>query len=466
MKRIIGFVIVLLSNIIYAQNIELETFATGLSSPVNIKHTADDRLFVVEQSGTIQIIDSNGIINPEPFLDIGALVNFGGERGLLAMAFHPDYVNNGFFYVNYINKSNNTVISRFSRNTKETANDTSELVLLEVSQPFNNHNGGDLHFGTDGYLYISLGDGGSGGDPGNRSQTLTTLLGKMLRIDVDNLSAAKNYAIPPDNPFVGNATALPEIWAYGLRNPFKFSFDSANGSMWIADVGQSQIEEINRAEATSVGGENYGWRCFEGTSVFSSSNNCESINHSPPIEEYAHTQTPQNRCSITGGYVYRGNDLPDFQGLYFFGDFCSNEIGVVESKATNDYELKFIDSFSVGGISAFGEDNDGELYVAGVNSGNIFRIVQSNLSTNSKAIPNITVYPNPAKGIVNFDFRANQNTPSRLIIFDAQGKKILDYENIKKEVLTISTENLNSGFYLAEISDITGVKTIKKLLIE
>ncbi|MEM6515424.1 MAG: PQQ-dependent sugar dehydrogenase [Bacteroidota bacterium] len=464
MKKNILFLSLLLVNFIFSQDIELETFATGFSNPVNIKHAGDDRLFVVERAGVIEIIDSNGNMNAAPFLNIdGRVSNSGGERGLLAMAFHPDYANNGFFYVNYIDNSGDTVISRFTRSSTDTADVTSELILLQVSQPFGNHNGGDLQFGNDGFLYISLGDGGSGGDPGNRSQTLTTLLGKMLRIDVDNISGGNNYAIPADNPFVGDSSVLPEIWAYGLRNPFKFSFDSNNGSMWIADVGQNQIEEISRVDATSTGGENYGWRCFEGTSVFSTSNGCNTIDHTPPVEEYVHSS---GRCSITGGYVYRGSDFPDLQGLYFFGDFCTNEIGVVEETTNNNYELSFINNFSIGGVSAFGEGNDGELYVAGLSTGTIFRITQSNLSVNSALPSNVIIYPNPSDGVINFDFRNTNIAVSQISILDGQGKVILDYRNIKQDVLTISTETLISGFYLAEISDITGTKTIKKLLIE
>jgi len=464
MKGISPLALLLLLNFFYAQEIELESFATGLSNPVNMKHAGDDRLFVVERAGLIKILDANGSANATPFLDIdGRVSNSGGERGLLAMAFHPDYDVNGFFYVNYIDNSGDTVISRFTRNTVNTADDTSELILIQVSQPFGNHNGGDLHFGSDGFLYISLGDGGSANDPGNRGQDLTTLLGKMLRIDVDNTAGTNNYAIPANNPFVGNSTALPEIWAYGLRNPFKFSFDGSGESLWIADVGQNQIEEINRVGTSVGGGENYGWRCFEGNSVFSTADNCGSIDHTPPVEQYNHSG---GRCSITGGYVYRGNEFPELQGLYFFGDFCTDEIGVVEEVATNDYQLSFIDNFPIGGVSAFGQDDNGELYVAGVSSGDIFKITQSSLSAASKALQRIKMYPNPANSEINFDLRNTRAQVERITILDVQGKVISSYKNLDKNIVTIKTDLLDTGFYFAEISDITGAKTTKKLLKE
>ena len=247
----------LFSLIGFAQDIELEVFATGFSSPVNVKHAGDDRLFVVERAGVIKILNADGTVNSAPFLDINSrVINSGGEQGLLALAFHPNYTANGFFYVNYINNSGDTVISRFTRSSENAADPNSEVLLLTISQPFSNHNGGDMHFGpNDGYLYISTGDGGSAGDPVNYGQNTSSLLGKMLRIDVDGTSEG-NYGIPNDNPFVGNGAVLDEIWAIGLRNPWKWSFDRSNGDMWIADVGQSNKEEINRVPASSTGGEN------------------------------------------------------------------------------------------------------------------------------------------------------------------------------------------------------------------
>ena len=410
----------------------------------------------------IQIINTDGTINTAPFLDIDASVsNAGGERGLLAMAFHPNYTNNGFFYVNYIDNAGETVISRFTRNTDDTADANSELVLLSISQPFSNHNGGDLHFGADGYLYISLGDGGSGGDPGNRAQTLTTYLGKMLRIDVDNTSDGNNYAIPADNPFVGNNNVLEEIWAYGLRNPFKFSFDSANGNLWIADVGQNQIEEINRVTSTA-GGENYGWKCFEGTSVFSTENGCDIITQTPPVAEYIHSN---GRCSITGGYVYRGTAFPNLQGSYFFADFCTNEIGFVQEIIPDTFETTFFSNLSISGPSAFGEDINGQLYIAGVNDGNISKIVETNLSLNDQSFSTLKIYPNPSNATVTFDNQNGNLSLASISIYDLQGKLAMSISEVISDKKTISTTQLKSGFYLAEIEDTEGNRLIKKLII-
>ncbi len=364
----------------FSQDIELETFATGFSSPVNVKHAGDDRLFVVERAGVIKILNADGTTNSTPFLDINPLViNSGGEQGLLAIAFHPNYAANGYFFVNYINNSGDTVISRFTRSTMDTADPGSEANLMTISQPFGNHNGGDMHFGpNDGYLYISTGDGGSGGDPGNRAQNLSLLLGKMLRIDVDGTSNG-NYGIPVDNPFVSNSAVLDEIWAYGLRNPWKWSFDRDNGDMWIADVGQSSYEEINRVPASSIGGENYGWRCYEANATFNTTG-CPPMNTLTfPVAEYNYGGSPF-KCSISGGYRYRGSLQSSLEGMYFFADYCSDEIGIVRETSPNVFQLTFEDQFN-GGFSAFAEDINGELFVVGLNSGTTGNVAVVKLNT-------------------------------------------------------------------------------------
>ncbi len=226
----------------------------------------------MEQGGKIKIL-SNGVINPVPFLDISGQISSGSERGLLGLAFHPDYADNGYFYVNYTKQNGDTQVSRFTRDpaNPDIADPTSELPIIGYSQPFANHNGGCLAFGPDGYLYIGSGDGGSGGDPGNRAQNINLLLGKLLRIDVDNPSGGNNYGIPADNPFVGNPNAKGEIWAYGLRNPWRFSFDFTDNNLWIGDVGQGNIEEVDRT-ATTEAGFNYGWRCYEGSQPYNTEN--------------------------------------------------------------------------------------------------------------------------------------------------------------------------------------------------
>ena len=466
MKKITTALTCLLVCLSYAQDIQinLDLFATGFSNPVNMKHAGDDRLFVVERAGAIQILNADGTMNATPFIDINARVtNAGGEEGLLAMAFHPNYADNGYFYVNYIDNSGDTVISRFTRSTADTADPNSELVLLNVFQPFFNHNGGDMHFGTDGYLYISLGDGGSGGDPQNHGQRLNSLLGKLLRIDVDGTSAG-NYGIPADNPFVGNSAALDEIWAYGLRNTWKFSFDRDNQDLWTADVGQNFIEEINKVSGTSVGGENYGWKCFEGTDVFSTSGDCSGgITHETPVAEYTHSS---GRCSITGGYVYRGSMQSDLIGYYFFADFCTDEIGYVKENTTGDYELEFISDEAGIGIAAFGEDINGELFLAGLFNGNIYRIVQDPLSVEEFSANSIKMFPNPTSDVLNFDLSNSNVQINNVKIFDIQGKLAQQYNSFENELTTVSTKALNSGVYVVEISDSNGKTSIRKLVIQ
>jgi glucose/arabinose dehydrogenase len=261
MKTKLLFASLLFTALAPAQEIELEQFATGFTNPIEIVHAGDSRLFVVEQGGIIRILNADGSVNPNPFLNISNLVSTGSEQGLLGLAFHPDYDDNGYFYVNYTNTAGHTVVARYSVNPTDPslADATSQLPLLTINQPYENHNGGCLRFGPDGYLYIATGDGGSGGDPENRAQNLETLLGKILRIDVDN---GNPYVVPATNPFMGVGGA-DEIWAYGLRNPWKFSFNRNNGDLWIADVGQNAVEEINKV-VSNPGGLNYGWRCYEG----------------------------------------------------------------------------------------------------------------------------------------------------------------------------------------------------------
>jgi len=373
----------------FSQTIDIQSFATGLDMPVNIKNAGDDRLFVVEQRGYIRIVNTNGSVNATPFLDINNLVidisGGGDERGLLGLAFHPNYSNNGFFYVNYINNNGDTVVSRFEVSISDAniANSSSELPLLNIAQPYSNHNGGDMAFGPDGYLYIASGDGGAGGDPENRAQNLSTLLGKMIRIDVNNTANGNNYAIPSDNPFYndGDVNTLDEIWAYGLRNPWKFSFDSQTGDVWIADVGQGEYEEINMAAPTAAG-LNYGWRCYEGNNTFNDTGCPDASTLTFPVGEYSHSNSGNFKCSITGGYRYRGSQFPNFSGLYFFADYCSDEIGFLQNSGSS-WNMSFSDQFNGNRWVAFGEDINGELYIAGLNSGTIYRIIDTDTSTST-----------------------------------------------------------------------------------
>lgn len=457
--------LLLFCSLTFAQDIEIESFASGFSSPIGIENAGDSRLFIVERHGIIKIVNDEGVTNATAFLNIdGRVTNNGGEQGLLGLAFHPDYITNGYFYVNYINNSGDTVVSRFSRDSNDSniADSNSELILLTVDQPFSNHNGGDLAFGSDGYLYIALGDGGSANDPGNRSQNLTILLGKMLRIDVDNTSNGNNYAIPSDNPFFGSTTNQQEIWAYGLRNPWRFSFDSATNDLWIADVGQNEIEEINRVNF-EIAGVNYGWRCYEGNDAFNLSG-CPAMNTLTfPVATYTHSSSGNFKCSITGGYRYRGTAQPNLQGLYFFADYCSNEIGILEEDGAN-WNMTFTEPYSGNGWVAFGEDVDGELYIAGVSSGTIYRIVDANLSVDESSLSSIKMYPNPTEDLLTLDFGSAYSSITSLTIYNIQGQKIQTLSSFENQISTISTKNMSDGLYLVEIRNLDGQKLTQKLV--
>ena len=350
--------------------VALQLITGGLDHPVSITHAGDTRLFITEQTGKVRIWDGTRLL-PQPFLDTRGLISVGGERGLLSIAFHPRYAENGLFFVNYTDVNGHTVVARYhvSASDPNRADAASAQQILFVHQPFANHNGGQLQFGPDGYLYIGMGDGGAGGDPDNRAQSLNDLLGKMLRIDVNT----QRYTIPPSNPFFNDPSVRNEIWAYGLRNPWRFTFDRLTGDLWIADVGQGLWEEIDFQPATSIGGENYGWRRMEGTHCFNPPNNCNNGNLALPVIEYGHSG---GACSVTGGYVYRGARYPRLHDLYIYGDFCNGRIwGASRDGAGRLVTRDLIDAPFT--ISTFGEDLNGELYVADYNGGAIYRIIDS-----------------------------------------------------------------------------------------
>ncbi|MCZ6598647.1 MAG: PQQ-dependent sugar dehydrogenase [Planctomycetota bacterium] len=355
--------------------------ASGLSSPLFVTSPeGDPRLFIVEQHGRIKIL-TDGAVLATPFLDIDAKVLGSGERGLLGLAFHPDYSTNGFFYVSYSDNAGDTILERYSVSANpDLADDTSGVHILFVDQPFSNHNGGGIHFGPDGMLYLALGDGGSGGDPGCRSQKGDTLLGKLLRLDIDG---GLPYAIPPDNPYVGDPRNLDEIWARGLRNPWRWSFDRETGDLWIGDVGQGAKEEISFTAASSTGGENYGWKIMEGFNCFSTAAcpptvpSCGDSSLTLPVHDYTHA----SGCSVTGGYVYRGSQIPDLQGTYFFADYCSARIWSFEfdGVSMSNFQERTSELAPGGGLTinlpaSFGEDADGNLYICDL-GGEVFQIV-------------------------------------------------------------------------------------------
>ncbi len=350
--------------------ITVEKVSEGFEQPVQLTNAGDGsgRLFVVGRHGTIQILDGESI-QQTPFLDIGNLVSTGGsEQGLLGLAFHPGYRNTGRFFVNYTDRDGDTVIAeyRVSAEDPDRADPEAVKIVLTYDQPFRNHNGGMVAFGPDGYLYIGTGDGGSGGDPQGNGQKLSVFLGKMLRIDVDSDDP---YAVPPDNPFVGESDALPEIWAYGLRNPWRYSFDRETGDLYIADVGQNRIEEVSFQPVGSRGGENYGWNITEGSRCFVPGGNCDKSVLVLPIAEYDHAEG----CSITGGYVYRGKSETALWGHYVFADYCSGRIWTSVRSADGGWTTteRLVTGLS---ISSFGEDETGEIYFTDLGGGSVFRI--------------------------------------------------------------------------------------------
>jgi glucose/arabinose dehydrogenase len=357
--------------------LELVPFAAGFTHPLNLQAPDDHtgRLFAVEQGGRIKIIRSDGQVNSAPFLDVsGNLSSASGEEGLLGMAFHPRYASNGRFFVNYTsgNGGLHSVIAEYaaSAGDDDQADPSSERILLTVDQPFPNHNGGGLAFGTDGFLYIALGDGGSGGDPNGNGQNVNALLGKILRIDVDATPAAGlAYAVPPDNPFV-NRNGRDEIWLYGLRNPFRFSVDPATGDLWIGDVGQDSFEEVDRIGAQE-GGANLGWNIMEGTHCYQPPANCPTAGLTLPIIDY-----PRDRGdrTVIGGYVYRGKGIPGLTGKYVFGDFISGRIWTLTQKPSGAWVRAEVLTTAGNDLSSFGQDPNGELYVVRYSSGVVARI--------------------------------------------------------------------------------------------
>ncbi|MDP7062163.1 MAG: PQQ-dependent sugar dehydrogenase [Planctomycetota bacterium] len=357
---------------IASAQVELDsvTVASGLSQPLLVTHAPGDtdRIFIVEQRGTVRVV-KNGTMLGTYFLDVQALNSSGGERGLLGMAFHPDYDNNGWVFVNYTNNGGSTVVARYTVSANpDVVNSNSAQIIMTISQPYSNHNGGDIRFGPDGYLYIGTGDGGSAGDPGNRAQNGNSLLGKMLRIDVDN---GLPYTIPASNPFVGNPSVRDEIWALGLRNPWRFNFDSETGDMYIADVGQNQLEYIHVEDAGSPGGLNYGWRIIEGTDCYNPSSGCNTTGLEMPIYEYDHRFFPTFRNCIIGSEVYRGRTMATMQGRYFFTDAGSRELWSLRYDGAGGYTA-FTDHTAQSGVTGSGRslgiDADGEVYVCGNNT--------------------------------------------------------------------------------------------------
>jgi len=416
-----------------------ELVVSSLNRPVFVTAPAGDthRIFILEQRGQI-LIAKDGVLLAQPFLDIRNLVSnssFFDERGLLGLVFHPAYEDSGYFYVNYTDTEDSTTIARYEvSDNPDVADPGSSVVFMKIYQPRTNHNGGTLAFGPqDGYLYIGMGDGGGSGDPDNLAQNDSTLLGKMLRIDVaDGLP----YTIPPGNPFVGPGLPLDEIWAKGLRNPYRWSFDRVTGDMYIGDVGQNIWEEIDFQSATSTGGENYGWRLQEGFHCFNPPTDCDPGGLTDPVHEYSHGPG----CSVTGGYVYRGSAIGELQGHYFFGDWCSGQIwsfkivgGVVTQFQERTAELAPGGGLAISRISSFGEDGLGELYIVDRNiegQGEVYKVVPlpTEISEETGSPPSPFSleqnYPNPFNPQTTIGFRLDTEQSVELTVYRPDGVRV------------------------------------------
>ena len=351
--------------------VRLEEVARGLSFPLYLTAPPGDqsRLFIVEKTGRIRIV-KDGTLLTAPFLDVSSQISNGSEQGLLGLAFHPGYAGNGRFVIYYTNTAGDTRVSVFRVSANpDLADAASEQVILSVDQPYSNHNGGMVSFGPDGKLYVGLGDGGSGGDPQNHGQNRNSLLGKLLRLEI---SATGDMSIPGDNPFVGQPGVRPEIWSYGLRNPWRFSFDRSTGDLYIADVGQNALEEVHVSTTAQQRGRgaNYGWKIMEGSACFSPSSGCDRSGLVLPVLDYGHS----DGCSVTGGYVYRGERLPELQGRYFYADYCSGWVRSFRLSGASAAEQRDWPELRPGGdIPSFGEDARGELYLMS-SAGRVFRI--------------------------------------------------------------------------------------------
>ncbi len=402
------------------------------SDPLYVTHSNDgsNRVFVVEKTGRIKVLPNDSTTSDSRvFLDVTNKIASGSERGLLGLAFHPNYASNGYFFVNYTRSGDGaTIVSRFSRSSGDPnkADSLSELIYLTVSQPFSNHNGGIIFFGLDGFLHIGMGDGGSGGDPGNRAQNVNELLGKVLRINVDSASGGNNYSIPPTNPFAqGGGRA--EIFTIGMRNPWRISQDPVTGLIWCGDVGQDAWEEVDILEV----GRNYGWRCYEGNATYNTSGCGPSTNYTFPIKVY---QNILSDCSITGGFVYRGQRRPELTGQYIYADYCSRKV----------WRLKYENGVVTGdsliataptSVYSFGIDQNNELYMCGP-GGVVYRLNRSDLvgieNTSGNVASDFNLsqnYPNPFNPTTTISYSVPERSKMQLTIFDSRGSEIVTLVN-------------------------------------
>ena len=450
--------------------IDIQDFALNVSRPTDITHAGDTRIFVASQDGNIYVLDSLGNIITDTFLDLRGKISTGGERGLLGLAFHPNYQENGFFYVNYTNPSGDTRITRFqvsSENPNQALAD-SEKFILGFDQPFSNHNGGDIVFGSDGYLYIASGDGGAGNDPQNHSQRGDDLLGKILRINVDE---GDPYSIPADNPFVDDPNVVDEIWVLGLRNPWRISFDRLTQDLWVGDVGQHAKEEIDFLPAGTQGGENFGWRCYEGSILTPTAN----TNGCPPQSSFIGPvfdyNTSELGCSVTGGFVYRGAEFPLMYGHYVFADWCTGRFWTLFQDSTGTFSSQIQKRFSNGQYSTFGENNQGELFVGALGQNKVLRVVD----ICSPLIPELTLSEDTlfSTAADRYQWYRNgellSNATQQQITVKSPGVYSVEvnYDNgctIRSAPIELTTTSLNKTVEIGPISLIPNPTTNRSLL--
>lgn len=429
--------------------------ATGLGGAVDIANCGDSRLFVVRKHGIIHVFDSTGKMNQTPFLVIQSRVRESFEQGLLGLAFHPNYAQNGWFFVHYsVNPDSSGQISRFtvSATNPNKADPNSELKILNIKQPAENHNGGCIKFGPDGMLYIGMGDGGWGGDPLNSGQRPDALLGKMLRIDVDSSTAAQPYRIPPGNPFVGVPGYRPEIWSLGWRNPWRFSFDRQNGDMWIGDVGQDREEEVNR-EPAGAGSRNYGWRCYEGLSLFNTSNCNLNGRFIQPVFTFNHT-TANPFGAVIGGFVYRGLKNPDLYGKYIFTDNASGRWWLTHTEPNGQYATVQIADLDDNEYSSLGEDNKGELYVVSVNAGRLYRVSYTTpVSTRTPGdVLGCNISPNPTQDVFEVNLTLLQADAVSATLHHATGQLLERRQQVGDNIqMQFDLERRPAGAYYLHI---------------
>ncbi len=476
-KLILSFLISLMIASNVSAQFSLENAFPNLSfnDPLDLQNSGDgtDRIFVVERAGRIKVFpNSSSVTSLNTFLDITDRVSGGGEMGLLGLAFHPDYANSGFFYVNYTNNSGDTRVDRFTVNNTNPniADPASQVNLLAIDQPFGNHNAGDLAFGPDGFLYVAFGDGGSGGDPKNHGQNLKTILASIIRINIDSTSNNKNYSIPQDNPFVNNTDSLKEeIFAYGLRNVWRFSFDQT-GNIWAADVGQNAWEEIHLIES----GKNYGWRIMEGMHCFEPSTNCNREGLELPIWEYGHNS--EGGYSITGGYVSQDINVPDILNKYIYADYVTGNIWAFDpsNSSTPNSLIKKVSQ----NISTFGIDENKTLYFADLTSGKIYKFIDNSVNSVGSITPSnfelLQNYPNPFNPSTNIKYTIPVETthklslPVQLKIYDLLGKNIATLVEQNKTsgnyTIEFDASSLTSGIYFYRIIAGNFISTKKMIL--